>query len=1023
MSIAREFFYHQIIWMGQIDTVRETTIAFSGPQFFTAIIAGLLLTFGFQMLLTNLSIAAGMSVLSLAHHDDDDRHHSSSGIKLKPIGTALGVWTVVSVSIALFIACLLAVKLSIINNAITGATIGLTIWAAYFTILIWISSTTVGSLVGSVVSTATRGFQAVFGTATAALGMKAANSEIVSTAEAAAAAVRREMTAYIDPQEVRDSVRDVFAKVRSPELDVKAIRAEFERMLQDADLKKVDRDRLPAIDRHTFEQLIAERTDLSARDAKRLVDELDSAWRKATGDRSHERGGLGELLERAKSAKPQDLLSGDWAAQLVGEASPVENRLLGDNQDNNNGNNSALQQGLSTLMGILLGRADLSDLDLNKIKGQIDRVQHRVQDGVKKVTQPQLSPAASVIRADVERYLNETYSWQMTPDRIERDFRQTLYDANADARSVRQGIEAIDPAEFTTILESRGVFTKEKIAELAAILTRVRNRVIEDARAAEAVEMQKKLQQQIDLYLRSTSKERLLSGEVAQDFKNMLADEDTEPRELYQRLVHLQQYRYLSILYQRTDLSDAEKEQIAQMVAPVMQVAIADAEQMQMGIQERVRSQWQKVQDYLRHTGKDELNPEGIARDFQTLLHDPQTGIHDLKLRAESFERDTLVQLLSQRQDITPERANEIVDRVESSWKQATHAPTAIADKAKAQYEHTTSAIADYLRQTGKEELNPDGIRRDLTLLLQDPKMGLESIRDRLAHMDRDTLVQLLSQREDLSQEEVNATIDRVQDTLREVLRTPKRLAVRAQSQVKDFQSTLADYLRHTHKEELNPEGIGRDVELLLRDPRLGLDRLSDRLAHIDRESIIALLSQREDLSEAEAAQIVDRVLAVRDRFAAQIESVKAKVQSSIDAILNKIRNYLNSLDRPELNYEGIAREVQLLFADPNAGADAIKARLSHFDRDTLVAILSSREDISPDDANRIIDRVENVRGSLLRRAERVQEQIHQRIADLKYQAQMQAEATRKAAATAAWWLFATGLVSGIAAAVGGAIA
>jgi len=76
--------------------------------------------------------------------------------------------------VALFIACLLAVQLSLIDNAGLGAIVALVIWATYFVLLVWVSSTTVGSLVGSVVNTATSGFQAIMGTATAALGANAA---------------------------------------------------------------------------------------------------------------------------------------------------------------------------------------------------------------------------------------------------------------------------------------------------------------------------------------------------------------------------------------------------------------------------------------------------------------------------------------------------------------------------------------------------------------------------------------------------------------------------------------------------------------------------------------------------------------------------------------------------------------------------------------------------------------------------------------------------------------------------------
>lgn len=1014
MFVIRSIFYsHVADLMAQVNTIRETTVAFSSPQFFTALVAGLFLTFGFQMLLTNLSVAAGISVWSLAPHDDDTH---SSGNSLPPIGTAVGVWTVATVSIALFFACLLATKLSLVNSAVIGATLGLTIWAAYFSILIWISSTTVGSLVGSVVSNATKGFQTVFGTATAALGAKAAGNELVSSAEAVAAAVRREMTAYIDPQEVQASFRDLLGTVKPQELDIKGIRAEFEKILKDADFtKNIDKGNLPTLSRETFENLLKERTDLSPRDVKKIVDELDQSWNGAIGGAA-QGGGLGELIELVKSAKPQDLLSGGFSQQL--------DRFIKDMSQGEN--SSQLEQGLGALMGIVLGRLDLSDLEVEKIKGQVKDAQSQLKTQVDQVTDKQsqnLSAGASVIRSDVEHYLLNTYSWQMTPERIERDFRDTLYDPKADARSIRQGMETLKPAEFTTMLQSRGVFTQAQIAELTAALDRVRLQVLAEVRAAETTGMFEKMQAAVNHYLRTTPKERLFSNTAAQDLKALLADADADPQELHDRLARLKQDRSLSGFQQRNDLTSTEKSQIAQSLAPILEVAIADTQGLQAGIQTRVTTQWQQVQDYLRSTGNAELNPEGIKRDIQKLLDDPQAGVHDLKLRAASFDRDTLVQLLSQRQDLNAAQVNEILDGVESNWKQVTHAPAALVDKAKIQYEDTTSAIADYLRRTGKSELNPDGIKRDLTKLLHDPKSGLESIRDRLSQIDRDTLVQLLSQRDDLSAAEANATIDQVQDTIRGVLRTPQRLAVRAQAKVQDFQTTLEDYLRNTDKKELNPDGIKRDLGLLLQDPRLGLDHLSDRLSHVDRATIVALLSQREDISPAEAEQIVDRVLAVRDRMVGELEAIKAKVQSVIDGILGKVRDYLNALERPELNYDGIQNDVRQLFDDPNAGFDALRDRLSHFDRDTLVAVLSSRDDISQADANRIIDKVDGVRTNVLHRAERIQDQIQHRLEDIKRQAQAQAEATRKAAATAAWWLFATAFTSGIAAAVAGAIA
>ncbi len=146
------------------------------------------------------------------------------------------------------------------------------------------------------------------------------------------------------------------------------------------------------------------------------------------------------------------------------------------------------------------------------------------------------------------------------------------------------------------------------------------------------------------------------------------------------------------------------------------------------------------------------------------------------------------------------------------------------------------------------------------------------------------------------------------------------------------------------------------------------------------------------------------------------------KIKSAINRLLAKIKAYLNSLDRPELAYEGIKREINVLFDDPQAGFNALKDRFSQIDRNTMVAIMSSRDDISQADAERIISQIERTRDRALQRAERIQVEAAMRLEEAKKQAARQVEETRKAAATASWWLFFTALVSAIASAAAGAL-
>jgi hypothetical protein len=100
-----------------------------------------------------------------------------------------------------------------------------------------------------------------------------------------------------------------------------------------------------------------------------------------------------------------------------------------------------------------------------------------------------------------------------------------------------------------------------------------------------------------------------------------------------------------------------------------------------------------------------------------------------------------------------------------------------------------------------------------------------------------------------------------------------------------------------SHKNELNPDGIKRDLQLLLQDPQAGLSSLGDRVSEFDRETFVALLSQREDISPEEANEIADRVESTYKSSVEQFQKVQQAFQSAIDSVFSKIRDYLNSLD------------------------------------------------------------------------------------------------------------------------------
>ncbi|MEH2067935.1 MAG: MFS transporter [Nostoc sp.] len=1026
----------QIPVTGEVITPEEASVVFSGPKFLIALLAGVLMAFAFQLLLTNFSIAVGISALGGSSSSDESE---SLGSTIRKVETTAGLWALVTATIALFSASFLAVKLSLIESALLGAIIGVVIWSAFFTVIAWLGSSAVGSLIGSVASTVTSGMQGIMGTAGAALGANAAKNQMVSTAEEITAAVRRELTSGFDADSIKKTLQSSLSAVQSPQLDTKQIGSQFEKLLKEGDLQAIaDSDLLKNVNRQTFVDLISSRTDFSKEDINGIADQLQGAWNQVVIGQNP----TDQVINLLQQASPEELQP-EKLAEKIQQLATIGS---GNGKRSKGIVKQVVEVGLGAALPAVLKQVDFSQLDVEKVRHQLEQLTEKAQEvDVDKITQQlqQLkdqatqkasqfgssvaeklpAPENNTIKADIEEYILNSFPWHFNQITISDEFKEVIYDPNANPGTVRRQLEEITTEYFANLLKQRGDISEARVKEISEQLSSVRTEVLETVKQADTTEKSQNLRTRLEDYLRSTGKAELNPEGIEQDLTKLLEDPEAGIEDLTQRFSEIDRDTLVKLLASREDINEEEANNIVGQFERTRDNVLNRAQELQEQAKAKADEVRQRVEDYLRNTNKDELNPEGIKRDFQTLLEDPQTGISALRARLSQFDRDTLVQLLSQRQDLSEEQVNQTIDQLLTVRDNVLQAPQRAAETAKQQYEKTTSAISEYLRNTNLEELNPEGIQQDLQKLLADPEQGADALRQRLSQVDRETLVKLLTQRGDLSEEQVNRIIDSTQQAINNIVKVPQRLANRATQRAQEFEANLEDYLRHTNKEELNPDSIKRDLQLLLSSPRAGVSSLSERVSKFDRSTLVALLSQREDISEEEANRIVDRIDSVRNSIVEQYQQIQQRVQSALDDAFGSIRNYLNSLERPELNYESIQQDFAKVFDDPQAGFEALRDRLSAFDRDTLVAVLSSREDISEAQANKIIDQVESARSNVLHRAERIQKETQKRLNAIKEQAQKQAVETKKTVAGAAWWLFNTAFVSLAASAIAGALA
>lgn len=367
-----------------------------------------------------------------------------------------------------------------------------------------------------------------------------------------------------------------------------------------------------------------------------------------------------------------------------------------------------------------------------------------------------------------------------------------------------------------------------------------------------------------------------------------------------------------------------------------------------------------------------------------------------------------------------------------SPAEEASEAAARIAESVREEFfgsrEEFHQRLEQYMRQLKPTQSSPEDIAKGILQALDESEIKLVASPE-----NQEATIMFLQGSGAMSREQARTVARKMQDAAsiaREEYSSPKstaekaadaalRLAGISQQEAESYRHKLEDYLRSTGKAELNPEGIKHDIEELIKSPKSGAEALRARASSIDKSTLTAVLSQRKDMSPEEARRVVDRVNAVLEEISGKAAG-KQSAGSGMERARSKIRAYLDSLRGPEARYEGVARDLQKLLYDPKEGVSALTDRLRSMNRDTFKRLLASRKDISEEDAEHIVRKMESTRDELMQRAERMRDEVQRRLHEAKQASVRQMDEARKTAAAAAWWLVAIAVASGAAAVLGG---
>src|SRR5690606_14474643 len=121
-------------------------------------------------------------------------------------------------------------------------------------------------------------------------------------------------------------------------------------------------------------------------------------------------------------------------------------------------------------------------------------------------------------------------------------------------------------------------------------------------------------------------------------------------------------------------------------------------------------------------------------------------------------------------------------------------------------------------------------------------------------------------------------------------------------------------------------EDLKRDLAHLVSEPNAARESIAARLRAVDRDTVVSLLAQRDDLSRDQAQRIVDTLMSGVDTFRTQLtqgsddmetrsSEARRRVEQARHRMRSKVRGYFDGLSEPALDYDGLEHDIRQLFS------------------------------------------------------------------------------------------------------------
>ena len=238
--------------------------------------------------------------------------------------------------------------------------------------------------------------------------------------------------------------------------------------------------------------------------------------------------------------------------------------------------------------------------------------------------------------------------------------------------------------------------------------------------------------------------------------------------------------------------------------------------------------------------------------------------------------------------------------------------------------------------------------------------------------------------------------------------------------QIEERISKFKSSLQSAKPDSFSSDQLKKDMNQIFNDPKTIISIVSGKLKGVDRESIIDILDKNTNLDRAQidkyAGQVEEQITNITSKFNSdQVSNLSKNLE-------DKVASFFNSTEREELNYDSLKNDIVKIIDNPSDSVSIIQNRLKMFDKNTMRALITNNKKVNDSDIDRIGETIEHAKSQVSDKLHTVETRARQQMEMLKRKAVIQAEHTRKTAASAAWWLVITAILSAGAAIAGGIV-